>query len=54
MVSLYFKGMQNILKKQNEKNNVTHFEFIPYILGSCSSVDEVKKILQNVNIIILV
>ena len=54
MAGLYFKGYAKHFEKQNDKNNVTPFEFIPYILGSCSSVDEVKKILQNVNIIILV
>ena len=51
MVGLYFKGYAKYFEKQNDKNNITPFEFIPYILGSCSSVDEVKKILQNVNIV---
>ena len=31
------------------KDNVTQFEFIPWILGQCSSVDEAKKLLQNMN-----
>ena len=51
MAGLYFKGYAKYFEKQNDKNNITPFEFIPYILGSCSSVDEAKKILQNVNIV---
>ena len=51
MAVLYFNGYAKYIENQNDKNNVTPFEFIPYILGSCSSVDEVKKILQNVNIV---
>lgn len=32
------------------KTNVASFEFIPYILGTCSTVEEVKKALENLNI----
>ncbi len=51
MAGLYFKGYAKYFEKSNNKKNVTPFEFIPYILGSCSSVDEVKKSLQDVNIV---
>lgn len=32
---------------QEGKDNVTPFEFIPWVLGQCASVDEAKKLLTN-------
>ena len=32
------------------KNNMASFELIPYLLGSCETIDDVKKILANMNI----
>ncbi len=34
-----------------EKDNVTPFEFIPYILGKCKTVDEAMPLLQNINLV---
>ena len=31
----------------NDKNNIASFELIPYLLGTCSSVLEVKELLNN-------
>lgn len=32
------------------KDNVASFEFIPYILSQCESVEESRKLLENINI----
>ena len=34
-----------------EQNNVTPFEFIPWVLAQCSCVDEAKQLLDKVNLI---
>ncbi len=34
-----------------EKCNITPFEFIPYILGKCKTVDEAMPLLQNINLV---
>lgn len=34
-----------------DKENVCVFELIPYILGKCSSVDESREVLENINIV---
>lgn len=33
------------------KTNVTPFELIPYILGKCANMDEVKMVLKNINVV---
>ena len=33
------------------KENITPFEFIPWILGKCSCVEEAKKLLENTNLV---
>lgn len=35
----------------NDKNNIGAFELIPWILGNCSSVDEVRDLLAETNIV---
>ena len=32
------------------KDNITQFEFIPYILGKCASVKEARELLRKINI----
>ncbi len=34
-----------------EKNNVTPFELIPWVLGQCASIGEVKALLEKVNLV---
>ncbi len=34
----------------NSKDNVAPFEFIPWILTQCASIEEVKKLLSNLNL----
>ena len=33
------------------KDNIAPFEFIPWVLGQCGNIDEVKKLLEKINII---
>lgn len=33
------------------KDNVAPFEFIPWVLGQCSDISDVRKILSNINIV---
>ena len=49
IAGLNFVGNAVYHEEKEGKNNVTQFEFIPWILGQCSSVDEAKKLLQNMN-----
>lgn len=50
MAALNFVGNAHYNKKIKDKINITHFEFIPFILGKCSSVNEAKKLIENINI----
>lgn len=34
-----------------EKENISPFELIPWILGQCENIDEVKKLLHKINIV---
>ncbi len=36
---------------QEGKENVTPFEFIPWILGQCATVEEAKALLAKVNLV---
>lgn len=36
---------------QEGKDNVTSFEFIPWVLGQCASIDEAKKLLTKLNLV---
>lgn len=51
MAGLSFEGNACYYSVDSTKDNVTPFEFIPYILGSCATVDEAEEILTKVNII---
>ncbi len=50
MAGLNFPGNAYYHNEVSDKNNIAPFEFIPYILGSCSNIKEVKEILNNTNI----
>ena len=49
IAGLNFVGNAVYSDEKEGKDNVTQFEFIPWILGQCSSVDEAKKLIQNMN-----
>ncbi len=51
MAGLSFEGNAHYYTKVAGKENVTPFEFIPYILGRCATVDEVEEKLAEVNIV---
>lgn len=50
IAGLNFVGNAYYNEKQLNKENIAQFELIPYLLGSCSSVKEVKKLLEKINI----
>lgn len=51
IAGLNFEGNAHYFDKTEGKDNVTSFEFIPYLLGTCEDVKEVKEKLANMNII---
>ncbi len=42
----FFSGYADYKEIQEGKDNVSPFEFIPWILGQCSTVGEAKKLLK--------
>ena len=51
MAGLSFDGNAQYYKEKVAKENVAPYELIPYLLGQCSTVDEVEEILSEVNIV---
>lgn len=51
MAGLSFEGNAHYYAEVAGKENVTPFEFIPYILGRCTTVDEAEEKLSEVNIV---
>ena len=51
MAGLNFSGYADYKKIEEGKENVSPFEFIPWVLGQCSTVDEAKKLLKNLNLV---
>ncbi|KRL27027.1 choloylglycine hydrolase [Limosilactobacillus frumenti DSM 13145] len=51
MAGLNFDGPAHYFPEQTDKQNVTPFEFVPYVLGQCATVAEAKKLLKNVSLI---
>jgi choloylglycine hydrolase len=50
MAGLNFVGNAHYNKAVQGKDNVAVFEFIPWVLCKCTSVAEVKKLLENINL----
>jgi len=50
MAGLNFEGFAQYGSVVDGMDNVTHFEFIPWILSQCGSVDHAKKLLKSVHI----
>ena len=50
MAGLNFVGNAHYNAGMRDKVNLAQFEFIPYILGKCATVEEVKEQLKNINI----
>lgn len=51
MAGLNYAGIATYLPENPDKDNVAQFEFIPYILGQCSTVEEAKKLIAKMNMV---
>ena len=50
MAGLNFVGYADYKEPVSRKHNVTHFEFIPWILAQCASVKEAREQIETLNI----
>lgn len=50
MAGLNFVGNAHYFKNIDGKDNIAQYEFIPWILGKCTSADEAKELISNINI----
>lgn len=51
MAGLNFPGNADYKPEISEKDNITPFEFIPWILGQCSTVKDAKVLLDKINLL---
>lgn len=51
MAGLNFPDNADYKEYDCDKENVTPFEFIPYVLAECKDIDEAKKLLENINLV---
>lgn len=51
MAGLNFPGNAEYKPYKEGKDNITPFEFIPWILGQCATVAEAKKLLEHINLV---
>ena len=52
MAGLNFVGNADLQRKpESDKDNVAQFEFIPWILGQCASVEEARVLLEKINLV---
>lgn len=51
MAGLNFEGLAHFFEEDPDKQNVSPFEFIPYILGQCDDVESAKRMLQHLNLV---
>lgn len=51
MAGLNFPGNADYKAEEEGKDNVTPFEFIPWILTQCATVAEAKKLLERINLV---
>lgn len=51
MAGLNFPSNAEYLPKKQGKDNITPFEFIPWILGQCATVGEAREKLKNLNLL---
>jgi len=50
MAGLRFAGNAHYPEKAEGKDNVAPFEFIPWVLSQCENMQEVRKLLERVNL----
>ena len=51
IAGLNFVGNAHYNKPMEDKDNITQFELIPWLLGKCATVKEVQKLLEHINLI---
>jgi len=51
MAGLNFPGNAHYFDFDDSKENITPFEFIPWILGQCKTISEVKEVLSRMNLV---
>ena len=51
MAGLNFPGYADYKTEDSSKDNITPFEFIPWILGQCASVSEAREFLSRINLL---
>ena len=51
MAGLYFPGNAVYLPEKPGMDNITPFEFIPWILGCCESISQVREKLRSLNLV---
>ena len=51
MAGLNFVGNAIYRDKNIEKDNITQFEFIPWILSQCATVKDARKLISNINLL---
>ena len=49
MAGLNFPGNANYKEEKSDMDNIAPFEFIPWVLSQCETIDDVKKLLANMN-----
>ena len=51
MAGLNFPANADYKKEKIDKDNIASFEFIPWILSQCSNLDDVRSLLDKINIV---
>lgn len=51
MAGLNFSGFADYKEYEEGKTNISPFEFIPWILGQCATIEEAKELLVNINLV---
>lgn len=51
MAGLNFPGFAEYKPEQAGKDNITPFEFIPWILGQCATILEARQLLEQINLV---
>ncbi|MDO4355493.1 MAG: choloylglycine hydrolase [Clostridia bacterium] len=51
MAGLNFPGNAHYGERRDGWDNIAPFEFIPWVLGQCASLDEARRLLEQVNLV---
>lgn len=51
MAGLNFVGNAACWDRQEDRDNVAQFEFIPWILGQCTTVEEARRLVEKMNLL---